>query len=366
MPNIEYQALEWTAREAQGPLPAPQQAELDAWLAASPRHQGAYLRARAIEHTLNQALLPETLRPAAIALSVEATAPEVQDVPGATSSIAAPAIPTGGSGRIDTGSTAAAPRRKLPAWSYAGMAVAALLVATVAMYPAFSPTLVPLPAGGSHDPQQALVLQTAIGELRNVPLSDNSVASINSGTRLEVRMSMAERRIALQQGEAWFQVAKDAARPFVVAAGAVRVTAVGTAFAVQRQPGGADVVVTEGVVEVARAGHRAVVRVAAGEQAFVPERDGAINVRRQPDAATRQLAWREGMIMLNNDTLARAVAQFNRYNTRQILIADPALRNRTLVGNYRINEAEHFANDVRALFKVPVVVTAEQIRIGGK
>lgn len=340
MSNIEHLALEWTAREAQGPLAAPQQAELDAWLAASPRHQGAYLRARAIEHTLNQVLLPQALRPAASALLAEAEVAAAADGP------------------------AAAPRRKLPAWSYAGMAVAALLVATVAMYPALYPTLTP--AAVSHATPDALVLQTGVGELRNVPLADNSVASINSDTRLEVRMTMAERRIALQQGEAWFQVARDAARPFVVAAGAVRVTAVGTAFAVQRQPGGADVVVTEGVVEVSRADQRAIVRVAAGEQAFVPERDGAVNVRRQPDAGQRQLAWREGMIMLNNDTLARAVAQFNRYNRRQILIADPALRNRTLVGNYRVNEAEHFANDVRALLKVPVVVTAEQIRIGGK
>lgn len=354
MSNIEHQALEWTAREAQGPLPAPQQAQLDAWLAASPRHQGAYLRARAIEHTLHQVLLPETLRPAAIALSadaVAAAAPEVLEV--AEVAEAPAAVPA---------------RRKLPAWSYAGMAVAALLAATVAMYPALYPTLTP--AAGSQGAPEALVLQTAMGELRNVPLADNSVASINSDTRLEVRMTMAERRIALQRGEAWFQVAKDAARPFVVAAGAVRVTAVGTAFAVQRQAGGADVVVTEGVVEVTRARdgaspRGAVMRVAAGEQAFVPEGDGAVKVRRQADAAGRQLAWREGMIMLNNDTLARAVAQFNRYNRRQILIADPALRNRTLVGNYRINEAEHFANDVRALLKVPVVVTAEQIRIGG-
>jgi transmembrane sensor len=341
MSNIDHQALEWIAREAQGPLPAPQQAELDAWLAASPRHQGAYLRARAIHHTLHQVLLPEALRPAASALSAEAEGAAAADGP-----------------------AAAAPRRKLPAWSYAGMAVAALLVATVAMYPALYPALTP--AAGSQGAPDALVLQTGVGELRNVPLADNSVASINSDTRLEVQMTMAERRIALQQGEAWFQVAKDAARPFVVAAGAVRVTAIGTAFAVQRQPGGADVVVTEGVVEVSRADQRAIVRVAAGEQAFVPERDGVVNVRRQPDAGQRQLAWREGMIMLNNDTLARAVAQFNRYNRRQILIADPALRNRTLVGNYRINEAEQFANDVRALLKVPVVVTAEQIRIGGK
>lgn len=215
-------------------------------------------------------------------------------------------------------------------------------------------------------PTPVLVLETAIGELRKVPLADRSLASIDSATRLEVSIDARQRRIGLLKGQAWFQVAKDAQRPFVVSAGAVSVTAVGTAFAVQRQPGGADVVVTEGVVEVRRGADHAPVRIAAGQQAYVAEQGGAIAVRRQADAATRQLAWREGMIVLQNDTLARAVAQFNRYNRRQLIIADPALRSKTLVGRYRVDEAEQFANDVQTLLKVPVRVSAEQIRIGGR
>jgi len=215
-------------------------------------------------------------------------------------------------------------------------------------------------------PTPVLVLETAIGELRKVPLADRSLASIDSATRLEVSIDARQRRIGLLKGQAWFQVAKDAQRPFVVSAGAVSVTAVGTAFAVQRQPGGADVVVTEGVVEVRRGADKAPVRISAGQQAYVAEQGGTIAVRRQADAATRQLAWREGMIVLQNDTLARAVAQFNRYNRRQLVIADPALRNKTLVGRYRVDEAEQFANDVQTLLKVPVRVTREQISIGGR
>ncbi|TYQ19961.1 UNVERIFIED_ORG: FecR family protein [Zoogloea ramigera] len=215
-------------------------------------------------------------------------------------------------------------------------------------------------------PTPVLVLETALGELRKVPLADRSLASIDSATRLEVSIDARQRRIGLLKGQAWFQVAKDAQRPFVVSAGAVSVTAVGTAFAVQRQPGGADVVVTEGVVEVRRGADHAPVRIAAGQQAYVAEQGGAIAVRRQADAATRQLAWREGMIVLQNDTLARAVAQFNRYNRRQLIIADPTLRSKTLVGRYRVYEAEQFANDVQTLLKVPVRVSAEQIRIGGR
>src|SRR3546814_6499165 len=75
---------------------------------------------------------------------------------------------------------------------------------------------------------------TAIGEIRRVPLSDGSLAAVNTQTTLDVTMKPELRQVALKDGEAWFQVAKDRSRPFVVEVGDVRVRAVGTAFAVKR------------------------------------------------------------------------------------------------------------------------------------
>jgi transmembrane sensor len=95
-------------------------------------------------------------------------------------------------------------------------------------------------------------LDTRLGEIRRVPLADGSLVAINTKTALEVVMKPKSRRIVLKEGEAWFQVAKDPTRPFVVAAGPVRVRAVGTAFSVRRDDeagAGVDVMVTEGVVE---------------------------------------------------------------------------------------------------------------------
>ena len=404
MSNIDHQALEWLARQARGPLAAADQAALDAWLAASPRHQGAWLRAHALDHTLRQALLPEAVRPAAFAFDgsahsidggeadglggadsdVDHTANEAKfaDASGAGGETGAGASGAGAGATARWPASSSAPGRapaSVPAPStdpglrrtgrvaaLAGVSVLALAVGVAfRMAASDGPPKPPLQAAAPA-PVQVLVLETAIGELRKVPLADRSLASIDSATRLEVSIDARQRRIGLLKGQAWFQVAKDAQRPFVVSAGAVSVTAVGTAFAVQRQPGGADVVVTEGVVEVRNSGGQPPVRIAAGQQAYVPEQGGAIAVRRQADAATRQLAWREGMIVLQNDTLARAVAQFNRYNRRQLVIADPALRNKTLVGRYRVDEAEQFASDVQTLLKVPVRVTREQINIGGR
>src|SRR3546814_1649845 len=113
-------------------------------------------------------------------------------------------------------------------------------------------------------------IQTAVGEIRRVPLSDGSLAAVNTQTSLDVTMKPQVREIALNDGEAWFQVAKDRARPFVVEVGDVRVRAVGTAFGVKRTAGGVDVQVTEGVVEVWRVGDEGhIQRVAAGSRVFV-------------------------------------------------------------------------------------------------
>src|SRR3546814_8842595 len=65
-------------------------------------------------------------------------------------------------------------------------------------------------------------IQTAIGEIRRVPLSDGSLAAVNTQTTLDVTMKPEVRQVALKDGEAWFQVAKDRARPFVVEIGDVR------------------------------------------------------------------------------------------------------------------------------------------------
>ena len=129
----------------------------------------------------------------------------------------------------------------------------------------------------------------------------------------------------VEQGEAWFQVAKDKQRPFVVAAGRARIRAVGTAFSVRRRAGGADVLVTEGAVEVwadGAEGHR--VRLSAGARGFIADDAAIVQQPAAPSAIDRALAWRSGKVDLAGDRLDSAVAEFNRYNQRRLVIADPA------------------------------------------
>ncbi|MBY8825587.1 FecR family protein [Sphingomonas colocasiae] len=208
--------------------------------------------------------------------------------------------------------------------------------------------------------------ETAVGEIRRVPLADGSIASINSDTRLAISFEKTARTADLTRGETWFQVAKDSRRPFTVEAGRVRVRAVGTAFSVRRREGGADVMVTEGVVETwveGAEGHR--VRLAAGERAFVSD-DAAI--RKEPPSAgeiDRALAWRSGRIDLSGESLDVAVAEFNRYNARKLVVTHRALGREPLYGMFRTDDPEAFAASVEASTDALVVErTPDRIVIG--
>lgn len=210
-----------------------------------------------------------------------------------------------------------------------------------------------------------LSVATRVGELRSVPLRDRSVASVNTNSQIDVDMTPQIRHVALVRGEAWFEVAKNPDVPFVVSAGDIRVRAVGTAFSVRRHENGADVLVTEGTVEawnVNDTGKR--VMLTAGHEAFVPLKPETVAVAYRPEEVERRLAWRDREIVLNSETLAEAVAEFNRYNERQIVISDPALGAQKLVGGFHVDQPETFARAVHAALDVPVSLNDDRIIIG--
>jgi transmembrane sensor len=196
---------------------------------------------------------------------------------------------------------------------------------------------------------------TRLGEIRRLPLADGSVMTMNSGSNLSVAMAKEARQIELTQGEAWFEVAKDPRRPFVVAAGNVRVRAVGTAFSVRRRETGVEVQVTEGVVETWSEGDSSLrMRLAAGDRAMISAHAVVDYETGISSSVDRSLAWRSGMIDLNGLTLAQAAEEFNRYNQRQIIIADPHIAREELDGLFRINDPDGFAASVKVTMGVSV------------
>ena len=210
--------------------------------------------------------------------------------------------------------------------------------------------------------------RTDIGEIRRVPLADGSTATINSDTQLEVTLASKRREVRIASGEAWFRVAKDPARPFVVEAGQVVVQAVGTAFSVRRRDAGADIIVTEGIVEVWAAqadGYRT--SLVAGQSAFVGD-NAAVRVRAgAPSDADRALAWRAGAIDLSGKTVAEAITYFNRYNRRKLILVDPRLAGEQIDGIFRTDDPEGFGKALHDSFGVAVDSgDTDAIRIGAK
>jgi transmembrane sensor len=156
-------------------------------------------------------------------------------------------------------------------------------------------------------------------------------------------MTPKQRSVALDDGEAWFAVAKDHARPFVVSAGDVRVRAVGTAFAVRRYLGRAEVTVTEGLVRVwSVAAPERFVMLSAGKQASVADVSGTAETVVATAKPAESLAWRQGEIVLDGMTFGDAAAEFNRYNTRQLSV-DTQLADRRIVGWFRTDDLDGFA-----------------------
>ncbi|MDR7115439.1 FecR domain-containing protein [Caulobacter sp. BE254] len=206
---------------------------------------------------------------------------------------------------------------------------------------------------------------TGLGEVRRVPLGDGSAVAINTASAVEVAFRRTQRTVRLQEGEAWFQVAHDVQRPFVVEAGSVRVRAVGTAFSVRRRANGADVLVTEGVVEVwAEGATRPPARLKAGQSAFVDATAVVRPALAGPEAVDRKLEWRYGKIDLAGETLGEAVADFNRYNDRKLVIADPGIASERLYGAFNTGGPDAFAAAVGASLGVEVEVRDSEIILG--
>lgn len=325
--GIDLEAAEWAVRLHSGTVDAEAQRLLDAWLERDPRHRGALVRAQSAWLDLD--------RLAALAVG------RVREE-----------SPNSLSQRQARPESAV---REARGWRPRGFLVASLvtLVCGLGLYLSMS--------------VRGEVYSTSVGGVASVALRDGSHITLNSSSRIRVDLGQKERQIELQQGEAFFEVAKDPKRPFVVQAGSERVIAVGTKFSVRRDAREVRVVVTEGTVRFETSaslhvkeegagsggtdsGHEGrggtgETLLAAGTIASATDQDLTVQRTSVPQAE-RRLVWREGMVDFDGATLTDAVAEMNRHNYRHIVVDDPALATRPVVGVFRTNDPENFAATV--------------------
>ncbi len=305
--EIEQTAAAWIAQRDSGAWTEADAASLQEWLGQSVGHRVAYYR-------LNSAWT-EAARVPALAATATASAP-----------------------------------RQRPARRLAVLAIAAsVLILLAGTFVAFKDEMF-------HTHR----FTTAIGELQIIPMSDGSHVTLNTDSEIGISLNDRERVVEIDRGEAFFEVAHDPRRPFIVRAGARRVIAVGTQFSVRRERGDLRVIVTEGTVRyeshardtppsAGAASASDVVLLPAGSIARA-EGDG-VQVRQLPvTEAERNLTWRNGFLTFRDTPLADAVAEFNRYNTRKIVIEDPTIATLEVGGALSFQQRRPFRPPARTGF----------------
>lgn len=209
--------------------------------------------------------------------------------------------------------------------------------------------------------QAEQVYRTDVGERATVTLADGSRVLLNTGSEVRVGYTDGRRNLFLASGEAWFDVAKDPNRPFVVSAGAHKVTAVGTSFDVRLEPAGLRVAVSEGRVAV-DARTRRLSEVAAGERMDVIGDTAVLRPNTGPLAGD----WREGRIEFASVTLAEAAAEMNRYRRTPIVVSDPAAGRLKVSGVFYAGDGSGFLDALPLTHPVAVTVTPSEVRIASR
>lgn len=192
---------------------------------------------------------------------------------------------------------------------------------------------------------------TRTGERRMLELADGSRVWLNSGSALSVDFSPQQRRLRLHSGEALFEVAKDASRPFIVEAKGGEVRAVGTRFDVDSRGPQVRVDVTEGVVQVNSAGS-APVRLSAGER--LSYREAAVPEPVQPLDLSSASAWQRGKLIFNQRPLGEVLDELERYVPGRIVLTDSALRQHKVSGVFDLKDPDALLKTLERLQPVKV------------
>jgi transmembrane sensor len=328
--SLEAAAAAWVARLDAADLTQAEQLELESWLNSDTRCAGAFARARAVFVS-----------------------------PDLTSALRA-------TRRLPSTSVSSAPffNRGLLA---AAAAVVATVVGTALLL-------------GQRDPVQKAVYSSELGEIRQIPLTDGTRVTLNTNSVLQVEYSRESRLVTLDRGEAYFEVAKDPQRPFIVVGSSAQARAVGTSYDVRLgdDDGEMRIRVMSGRVAVESPPSKRSAAVRAISRLFGLEsaRGAYLNVNQEaevrvgkdgpdkgeiqvsirelsPAVFERSLMWREGMLSFEGVTLADAIAEFARYSRQQIFIRG-TLANEHVSGLFAASDPATFARAIAISLKAKI------------
>lgn len=175
---------------------------------------------------------------------------------------------------------------------------------------------------------------TGTAETRTLRLEDGSLATLDAQSAVSVNFSAGQREIVLLDGNAFFEVVPSTERPFVVRAGDVAVTVVGTAFAVQTNPWQVSVSVQSGIVRVSGVVGAPPATLTRGERLTI-DRATRRDVRSEvppEDVAS----WRDGRLVVHNMPLRAVADELGRYHSGMIVFQDSAMADRLVNGVFNL------------------------------
>jgi transmembrane sensor len=309
---VEICAASWCERREHKDWCERDQAELDAWLIASPAHTIAYLRMDNVWNRANR--------------------------------LAALKLPT-----PDLDAPAGNRRSAMVRGTATGLA--AIGVVAIALFFFLSPG----PAQKTY--------ATSIGGHKIVALADGSQVELNTDTRIRLVEDAHQRTITLDKGEAFFQIKHDAVRPLVVIANGHHVTDIGTKFLVRRDPGRLRISVLEGRVRFEAGATAAKPALLIPGDIAVATADSLSVTRRSAPELSNALGWRHGVLVFKHTTLVEAAAEFNRYNREKLVIADTATARLTIDGTFPTNNTRAFTRLAREVFGLRVANSENEVVI---
>lgn len=214
-----------------------------------------------------------------------------------------------------------------------------------------------------QDPER---FATVLGGHSTVPLADGSRVELNTDTAIRAEIADDRRRVWLERGEAFFDVAHDSAKPFEVLAGTHRVIVIGTKFSVRLDGEDVQVNVLEGRVRVEPIRPTGLETaplklLGAGEQALASGTN-ALVMPKSEDRIAAALSWRSGTILFDGTTLGEAATEFNRYNRRKLRIGD-GLDGMTISGRFEAGNVDAFARLLGKAYGLKVHDTGQILEI---
>jgi transmembrane sensor len=189
------------------------------------------------------------------------------------------------------------------------------------------------------------------GRRATIRLADGSRVTLDSDSAVVARFSAKRREVELLRGQAYFEVAHDGARPFVVSAAGSSVTDLGTEFDVMIKPQGMRVVLVKGSVTVTDKDVRLTLLPGQGYDS-APATRGLLRV----DDMKQSLTWRAGYLEFRGETLADAVAEMNRHSRSRIVLADPSIANLSVTGRFEAGANDRFARVLAEIYGLQLTV----------